>query len=211
MRLDGPTRRQIRDAAEEVFHRGEFQQHRSWLARIWEWILRHLHLRSPGHVGGGGGGSVLGQLLLYVLFAVVVGALAWIVVRAVRDRVRRRRPEPDDEPEPQIEEERTAAEWRTAAEAAEAEGRWKDAILLRYRELVAELVDQQVAEPVPGRTTGELRRDVAERAPSAADPFGEATLLFELPWYADVPTGPAESARFREAADRVLSDVGRSR
>jgi hypothetical protein len=211
MRVDGPTRRQIRETAEEVFRRGEFQQHRSWLSRARDWIARHLHLDSPVHVrGGAGGGSVLGQLLLYLLFAVVVAALVWIVYRAVRDRVRRRAPAPDDEPEARIEEERTAREWRTAAEAAEAEGRWKDAMLLRYRELVAELVDQRVAEPVPGRTTGELRRDVAERAPAAAEPFGEATLLFELPWYADAPTGPSESARFREAATRVLSDVGRS-
>jgi hypothetical protein len=209
--VDDPTRVQVRGAAEHVFGRGEFQQHKSIVERILDWIARRLP-DAPTPSGGPvhQGASGLGQLLLFLFFAVLIVLLAWIVYRAVRDRVRRGAAEPDEDPEPLVEEVRTRSEWRRLAEEAEAEGRWKDAILARYRELVAELVERRVAEPVPGRTTGELRVDVAERAPAVAGSFDEATTLFELPWYGHLDTGPEESARFAAAASQVLAGAGRS-
>ena len=210
MRFQDPTRGEVRDAAAEIFGRGEFQQRRSWLERVLDWIGDRLPQGDPPAVGApsGGGSSALGQFLLYLFFALVAVAIAWIVYRTIRDRVRRPEVEEVEDPEPEIVEERTASEWGGVAARAEAEGRWKDAVLARYRELVAELVERRIVEPVPGRTTGELRVDVAEHAPAVADPFSEATLLFELPWYADVETGPHESARFKDAAQRVLAGSG---
>ena len=41
--------------------------------------------------------------------------------------------------------------------------------------------------------------------PGAAEDFESACLLFELPWYADVPTGGAENARIRELSATVLA------
>jgi hypothetical protein len=78
-------------------------------------------------------------------------------------------------------------------------------MLARYRELVAELVDRAVVGSVPGRTTGELRADVAANAAGVDAVFSEATLLFELPWYADAPTGPEQNARFKQLAAAVLA------
>jgi hypothetical protein len=209
--IDDPTRDEIRGAAERIFDRGEFQQQKSLFQKILDWIARQLGGGPTTGVrtGSAPAASGLGTFLLYLFFVAVIVLLAWIVYRAVRDRVRRADVEPEEDPEPEIEEVRTRSEWQRIAEQAEAEGRWKDAILARYRELVAELVERRVADPVPGRTTGELRVDVAEHAPSVSAPFDEASTLFELPWYGDADTGPDESARFAAAAADVLAGAGR--
>jgi hypothetical protein len=99
---------------------------------------------------------------------------------------------------------RTPAEWRAEADALEAAGDWKHGLRCRYRALVGDLVAAGVLEDVAGRTTGEFRRDVADRAPERSTPFGEATELFELAWYADRPTGPEQSARFQALAADVV-------
>ena len=95
---------------------------------------------------------------------------------------------------------RTPAEWRAEAEALEADGQWKLALRCRYRALVGDLIAAGLLEDVPGRTTGEYRRDVAVRAPDRSSAFDEATELFELAWYADRATGPDENRRFQELA-----------
>ncbi len=59
--------------------------------------------------------------------------------------------------------------------------------------------------PSPGRTAGEYSDHVAQVLPEVAAPFDDATDLFERAWYGDMPTGPDESARFQEAAGRVLA------
>ena len=202
MWADGPTREEIRHAAEQVFVRGEFRRNRTIVERILAWIRDHLP-HSSGPTPAAGGSSGLAQLVLYLLGFAVVVLLVWIVVRVVRTRVRRSVVEDEVDPEPHIDEERTTAEWRSDAEVAESEGRWKDAIRFRYRELVAGLVEVGAVEPVAGRTTGELRADVARSSPAVAEAFSDASLLFEMPWYADRPTGPAENARLRELAGVV--------
>ncbi|MCC6226907.1 MAG: DUF4129 domain-containing protein [Microthrixaceae bacterium] len=208
MLAEGPTRDQVRDAAAEVFRRGEFQQRKSLLQRFMEWLagLFDESEMSPPELRPGGG-SALGELLLYLLLAVLVVLAIWLIVRAVRARVRKSaRVEPED-PEARLEEERPASEWRSDAERAESEGRWKDAMRDRYRELVAELTERRVLPDVPGRTTGELRADMAEHEPPMADPFSEACLLFELPWYADLPTGAEENSRIRQLTDHILAET----
>ena len=78
-------------------------------------------------------------------------------------------------------------------------------MLARYRGLVDELVDDGVLAAVPGRTAGEYSDDVAGTLPAVAEPFDEATELFERAWYGNLPTGPDESARFQDSAGRVLA------
>lgn len=202
MLIDAPTAAQIRDTATDVFRRPEFQRHRSLLERFLEWLARILRGRDAPtpEVQVGSGGSALGELLLYLLFAVLVAFVVWLVVRIART-YRRKPKERGEVDEPaRIEEERPAAEWRSDAERAEAEGRWKDAMRDRYRELVSDLVERRILPDVPGRTTGELRVDMEQHAAAGAELFNEACLLFELPWYADVATGPEENARIRHIA-----------
>jgi hypothetical protein len=66
-------------------------------------------------------------------------------------------------------------------------------------------VDGGVLSSEPGRTTGELRAELAGTLPVAAGWFDEATTLFELPWYADAHTGPDERRRFAELATSVVA------
>jgi len=75
----------------------------------------------------------------------------------------------------------------------------------RYRHLVRTLVDRRQLPDVAGRTTGELREDLADTTPDATDAFDTASLLFELAWYAHVPTGPEQGDEFRAAAEVVLA------
>jgi hypothetical protein len=75
----------------------------------------------------------------------------------------------------------------------------------RYRALVADLATRGLVDEIPGRTTGEYRRELASSLPSALDEFSGATDLFERAWYGEVPMGPDEHARFRSHADRVLA------
>lgn len=210
MLAEAPSPGAVRDAATEVFSRAEFERHRTLLERIAEWFAKLFRGREPrmGQLNAPSGGSALGELLLYLLLAAAVVVAVWLVVRTLRTRrVKRVEHELDDDP--LVEEERAAVEWRSDAERAEAEGRWKDAMRDRYRELVAELVERRVLPDVAGRTTGELRLDMAAHAPVAAEPFSEACLLFELPWYADVATGPDENARLRALTNEVLTATAR--
>jgi len=204
MFADSPTRQATRATAAQVFKRGEFQRKLSLIDRFLRWLARQFHFRNPGvRTGGRAAGGT--SLLLYLVLAALVALLVWIIVRVARTWVRSPKAEVETDDEPVVETPRTQREWRSEAEAAEAESRWKDAVRARYRELVSELIDRRVAVGVPGRTTGELRADVSVNAPRASAAFSEATLLFELPWYADVPTGIDENRRFKELAAAALA------
>jgi hypothetical protein len=186
-----------------VFGRKEFQRKLSLLDRISRWISRQNHTNGPTYQTSGGS-SGASSLVLFLVAVVLVAVLVWIIVRVARTWVRSPKADVEADEEPVVEVPRTKSEWRSEADQAEVDGRWKDAILARYRELVAELVDRQVVDSVPGRTTGELRGDVSTNAPSVSSAFSEATLLFELPWYGDLTTGPEENQRFKGLATSVL-------
>jgi hypothetical protein len=183
----------IRRAADEIVGRPEFQvPEPSLIERAQDWVSRQI-----GEIltaaANGGAGSLVGILVVLALVALVV----WFAVRYGRtvqvdarvggftvEGVHRRSP----------------GEWRAEAERFEAAGQWKEALRARYRALVGDLVAEGLLDDVAGRTTGELRADLAARAPERAADFGAASELFELAWYADRPTGPEESARFQALA-----------
>ena len=200
---------QVRDDVRQVMSRPEFDYTPSWLERALEWIAEQLSkLFEPGDptTGGSTFGGGIGALLGWLLILAAVVALLAIVVWVVLNRPRRaRRPEEEPLPPAQLEHRRRAEEWMADAERLEAAGEWKEAIRARYRNLVRVLVDRRQLPDVPGRTTGELRGDLDRTTPAAHDSFDTACLLFELPWYADVPTGPDANARFSAAAERVLA------
>jgi hypothetical protein len=124
--------------------------------------------------------------------------------------------------------ERSPAMWLGDAEEHEAAGRWREGILCRYRALVVELSARRIVREVAGRTSGELKREVATAmAPAGADElpatepealpasvtpvgsmaqaFSEATELFEEVWYGGVESGPADRDRFDQLSRRVLT------
>jgi len=198
-----------RDHVREVMARREFQYPRSIMERIGDWIadkLDHLfnRLSVPGASGsafGGGVGSLIGWLMILLALAAVVA----VVVIVVRHWMPRSRDDGEALSATEVEHRRKAREWASEAERLEADGEWKLAVRARHRELVRTLVDRRLVADLAGRTTGELRGDIDETTPSAAEEFDTACLLFELPWYGHVATGEEENRRFKAAAAAVLA------
>ena len=150
----------------------------------------------------GGGGQALGWMLLFG----GVAAIGYFIFRALRGVGRGERFAAVS-PHIIFEEALSLDELRAEAEEAEAAGEWKRALLARYRILVGELADRGRVEVIPGRTSGELRREVQRSSPDLAEPFGEATDLFERAWYGDEPSGAVENAHFRDLTDSMLGAV----
>lgn len=206
-----PTADEVRDAARDVFDRPEFQREKPLLERFLEWLARQFDGLFPETTTSRTpqGGTVMGpwmQFFLWFALVVVVALLVWALVVAIRrSSGRRRKKTTTPDVAIDIEEQRTVSEWKSMAERYEAEGRWKEAVLARYRELVRRLIDDDVLPAVPGRTTRELCSDMASARIDLADAFDEATTLVELPWFADAPTGPEENARFRALAEHVVA------
>lgn len=190
-----------RDAARRVLDRPEYRRPPpTVLQRARSWAIRQLE-RLLGAVLGGGRGQV-------VFWAVAATGLVVTVVVLVRfgrgmtADPARRLPVPASR-------RRTAAEWRAEAEAHEGAGRWRAGLRCRYRALLADLAERGVVDDVPGRTAGEYRQEVRQRAAGVAEPFGRATELFELAWYGNRPTGAEEAATFQDLAGRVLTGAAR--
>lgn len=198
-----------RDDVRELMSRPEFQYPKSLAERVGDWIgeridrlFERLNLPDVGVGGssfGGGVGSIVAWLLIVVALAAVIAVIV-VTVRRWRPRTR----DVEELSEAEVEHRRRAGQWARDAERHEAAGEWKLAIRARLRELVRTLVDRRQVADLAGRTTGELVDDIGFSTPAAMDAFEEACLLFELPWYGELPTGAAENARFRELASAVL-------
>jgi hypothetical protein len=193
----------VRQTAEDVLSRPEYQHDPSFVQRVLDWIVDRLDDLFSVVAGGSGGQAVLGYVFIALLLG-VVGFLAVLLVRSGGFGRRR-----SQEEAVSVTTSGGRIDWAARADQAEADGRWRLGLRCRYRALTERLVAAQVLDDIPGRTSGEHRREVARRAPAASKPFGEAAELFDRAWYGNRPTGPAESARFRELADEVLARAGR--
>lgn len=198
---DDPSANEVKDRAKEIFSRGEFRRSKSLIERFVDWLAERLG-GQPTPDGFQQNGW-LNVVIWTVLIALAIGLVSFIIWLIVKRKPRAKRLKTS--PELVVERDRSHSEWADEASQLEASGDWKGAIRCRYRELVAVLVQRRLVESVPGRTTGELRQDLSASHPAVAREFSEATLLFELPWYGHLDTGPAENAAFKQLAERVLA------
>lgn len=211
MILQGPSTdpAELTDEVRRVMARDEFRYEPSWFDRLSDWISRQLERlfgQPTGSLGGGSSfGGGVGAVVAWIIILAAVAAVVAVVVYVVMHRVRKVGVDDGPDSEVEIEHRRSAREWRDDAERLEAEGDWKGALRARYRQLVRTLVDRGQLPDVAGRTTGELRADLQLTTPDASAGFDTACVLFELAWYAHVPTGPDQSEQFRRAADEVLA------
>jgi hypothetical protein len=193
---------EVRQQADDILDRREFQRPEpNPVQRAEEW-LRERFNDFLNELVVGDAGSVVGWAIL----AIAVGLLVFFVARLGRSVQR----DPRTEAGIEVERARTAGEWREDAEDHERRGAWKAALRSRFRALVADLVDLQRVDDLPGRTAGEYRAEVASEVPDAADAFAAATRLFEDAWYGNRATGPDENARFRALADQVVDRARQS-
>lgn len=187
---------EIRRLADDILARPEFRQPEpSLIEQARDWAEKRI-----GDILDAAFSGSAGSLVGWVVLLVAVGLILWSATRFTRtvqaggrvgievEGIHRRSP----------------AQWRAEAEEHEAAGAWKEALRCRYRALVGDLVAEGVLDDVAGRTTGEFRRDVTDRAPDRSEAFSAATELFELAWYADRQTGADENARFQALAAAVV-------
>ncbi len=188
---DGARAAAHRELAKAIYHRYDdpwpvrvFNALQHWVQRLLDEVARH----SPG---GGAGAAAL----LVALVAVLI-ALRWRLGPLSRT-ARMPRPVLEDTT-------RSAADYRSEAADAAADGRWADAIIARTRALARGLEESGALPERPGRTADELAAEVALDRPDAAALVARATRAFdEVAYGGRVGTGIgyADVAE----ADHVLS------
>lgn len=191
---------QVRDLANHILADPRYQRpSKSIPDRILGWFLEQID-----KVLGSLVGSVAGAVVAWVVVLGVIGLMIYLIVRF--GRVGRLPRSEESAARVMVELTRTPAEWRAEADAMEGAGRWKDGLRCRHRALIGDLVRRSAIPDRAGRTAREHVDDIAVTRPEVVEGFTEATALFEAAWYGDLPTGPDESARFRELAEAVLDE-----
>jgi hypothetical protein len=106
---------------------------------------------------------------------------------------------------------RPASAWHAEAEAHERAGDHAQAVRCRYVALVTALVEEGVVEEVPGRTVGELDRELVGSAPTLAPDVAAAGRIFAEVVYGRAPGTPEQAARLGELARTVAAGAGAGR
>lgn len=199
---------QTRERADEILRGDEYQApeeaDRSVFDRVREWIGDRLPELDTG------GASTGGRVLSYVVFGVVVaGGIAALVYVLVRTRGTRQAPDEDADADIDVTPLRTPDEWDAEADRCEAAGDHRGAVRARFRALTTTLARRDLVADTPGRTAGELRLDVADRAPTLVPAFGAVADLFERVWFGAATAGPEQSAAARDLARAALAAAPR--
>jgi Domain of unknown function (DUF4129) len=162
-----------------------------------------------------GGGSLLGAMLWGLLIVVIV-AIVFVAIRFFAERRPGTRDSSDDDADPDddalagtvvIDRSREPRGWREEAERHRAAGRFRDAIRCRYRALVGDLARRGLIDEIPGRTTGEERRQLRVSGPNAVPFFREAADMFDAAWYGNVTVGLIDDDRFQQLDREVLANA----
>lgn len=158
--------------------------------------------------------AAVGQVLAYVLVAAAAAGLAYAIFAIVRNLSRRQRPD-DEAGDHGVEvetgsaaEERidalAASQWRERAAAAEAEGRYADAVrFLHYAGLLG--LDEDGLVPYdPGRANGDYVRVLAGLVPGPApEDLRGLNRLMEDATFGKHPMDPDAVSRSRSGWTRV--------
>lgn len=197
----------VREEIGQILQRREFRYEKSLIARLFEWLGKLLDRILPSYsppvaVGGPGLGSMV---IAVILIAAAIAVVAFAMVR-LRRRSRRSKEDQDaaSGTRVSVRANEPLSDWLDEALRLESGGDWKGSVLLRYRKLVDELVERGLVACVPGSTPGELRDELRDSMPSAENLFGEATRLFEDPWYGAEPTGQLQVERLETLSREIL-------
>lgn len=143
----------VRDMADDILSRPEYRDPpRSLWERmndaVGEFVADLFRLIG---LGGGSVAPLVAWLVLFLLAGLVVFLVYWAVRSGVFGEGRPTR----DQGDPVIvatDAHRSARDWLSEAERHEAEGRWSEGLLCRYRSLVVDLVGREVIPELVGRT-----------------------------------------------------------
>lgn len=173
-----------RELADPIYHERE-----SIADAVLRWIMERLAELNDAVSGvdGRAAALVLGGL---ALVAVVVVLLVVGPVRRSRAR--------GDSAQVLVDDTRTAAQMRADADRAAADGRWRDAVLDRFRAVLRSLEERAVLDERPGRTAHEAAVDGAAALPAVGDALHTASRLFDDVAYGDVEPAAQDDAWLRE-------------
>ena len=189
---DASTARQwaVDELADPAYHRSE-----NLLVRLFRWLAEQFQ----GLPALGMPPAVAALLVVGVLAVVVLVAL-WVAgpVRRARRVARERTVLGRDD-------RRTAAQLRSAADAAAGAGEWSLAVAERFRAVVRDLEERAVLDERPGRTALEVSADGGRMLPSAARALADGAELFD-----DVVYGQRAAAADDDAAMRGVDQQVRA-
>lgn len=192
--VDGLSREDAAEVARDELARQPYQDAQpSLVARLLARVFTEL-AELLGRASANAPGGVPGLLLLLLL----LGAVAWVVLRYVRPR-RAGRARPLFDSARAL----TADGHRAAAEQAAAQGRWADAVRERLRAVVRELEQRGVLDPRPGRTADEVAAEAGAAVPATAADLHRAVRVFDEVWYGGRPATAQSYAVLVEVDRRV--------
>ena len=207
-----------RQAAVEILSQPEYQpKASSWLARALDIVAEWLDRLLPD-LGGSPASPGVSRLWSVVAWVVIVALLGFGLVAVVRSlraggwpSWRRRRGRQDHDPdEIQLDQTSPAVPTEGLASDHEAAGRWRDALLVRYRATVVRLADSGVVTPGPGTSSAEIRKEVAELLEPAGVSFARLTETFETVWYGGAPADAHTVTEAKENAAHVSRPIDTS-
>ena len=152
--------------------------------RILDWIQR----RIDGTVASASAVPALAWLAA-TLIAVALGAALILLLSRARTTARRR----SEHGAVLSEAGESAAQIRTRAEAALADGRFGDAVLDGFRAMAVQQVERGRLDNAPGSTAREVADTLVQQYPERRDSLAEGARLFDAVMYGDRPATRAEA------------------
>ncbi len=205
-----PRQQALRILATSEFRRAfETARPKSWLEKQWDRIGKaiadFLERLFGGRRAPAGGGALLGQAILFILYflAAVAAAFAlyglWTVVKDRRAKTRRTAGTGLDLSAEDVPDPLGAARERAAA------GDYRAAVRLTYIACLRRLHGAGLLYLANDRTNWEYQRMLRGRSPEAADTLLPVTRLFDRVWYGHAPATREEYERAAAAHDALPS------
>lgn len=181
-------RDEARELARDELSKPSYDQDRPILQRILEWIVEQVNRLLDSAVG-----AFSSRWGIAILVALVIAVAVVVIVRTgplARRSARKGDPVFADG-------RRTAAEHRAAADAAATAGEWQQAVVERFRAIVAGLEERGVLDERRGRTADETAREAGALLPAVADDLDHGARLFDAVHYGDHAARSEDDARLR--------------
>jgi hypothetical protein len=197
-----PSADEARSWLREELARSVYSDRPGWVQRAFRWLADKIGelLHGTGSMGAAG------SLLRFVVFLVVLGLVALVVVGLLRGfrpggRIRGRAHggrgvlDGDD---------RSAAEHRADAAAALAAGRWNAAVVAGFRAIARAAIERTVLDDSPGRTADEVAEQLGPAFAAHRSDLRRASRIFDDVFYGDLSADEA-AARHVVATDAALA------
>ncbi|HEX6335913.1 MAG TPA: DUF4129 domain-containing protein [Jiangellaceae bacterium] len=188
-------RDEARELAERELANPRYDSDPPLLQQAFEWIVQQLN-----ELLAAAGGTLSGPWGL-ALLALIVVVVAIILLRYGPPARRRSLTEAVFGAT-----QRSAREYRAAADAAAEDGRWAEAVIERFRAVIADLDERGFIDVRPGMTADEAARDAGQAMPELASELPPAAALFDAVYY-----GGHEATRDDDRRLRALETAVRER